>query len=72
MEEVLFTSGVYRLAFALLALLGLFLLLRLFDKLSGHSFNTAYSRINDNAQALAVYYGLRFMGACLLLGQLLS
>lgn len=72
MLEVLMTSGVYRLFFALLALVALFFLLRWFDQLSGKTFKNAYSRIQDDAKALAIYYGLRFLGACLLLGQLLS
>lgn len=72
MTEVMITSGLYRLVFAVVAILSLFLLLRLLDHLSGTTFRLTFKRITYDPRSAALYFGLRFLGACILLGLLLS
>lgn len=49
-----------------------FVFLRLSDTLAGIKFKEAYAAIESNGIALAVYFGLRSLGAGVLLGMLLG
>jgi len=72
MEEVIITSSGLTLAFAVLAIIGVLLVLRLFDWVTGTPFESTREVIQADAKAAAIYYGLRFFGVCMLVGQLFS
>lgn len=72
MEEVIITSTSLTLLFAVVAIVCVLLVLRIFDVLTGAPFSTTREVIRNDAKAAAVYYGLRFLGVCLLVGQLFS
>ncbi len=83
METMLLTSLLLDLAFALMALIALWSLMRLSDyaAIRGESRppgTAAYvwadtvGRIQGNALAAAIYYAGRWAGACVLLGLLLG
>lgn len=72
MEEIIITSSMLTLAFAVVAIIGVLMVLRVFDWLTGTPFNNIREVIQSEAKASALYYGLRFLGVCLLVGQLFS
>lgn len=73
MQEMLVAGSVNRIVFALLALVMIWLLLRLFDRMSGVKFKRVmHERISTDAAASAWYFGLRFVGACYLVGSVIS
>lgn len=72
MDPILIESAIFRLAFAGLAVGVTWGLLRLLDKAAGVPFRTVVREIADDAGTAALYYGLRFLGACLLVGYVLS
>ena len=72
MGEVILTSIVVKLLTALAALLIVWGMFRLLDKGTGHPFSEAMEKMYESPLAVAAYYGLRFVGACLLVGLLLS
>ena len=72
MQEVLVTSSLLTLAFAMLALVLVLVVLRLFDMVTGTPFSETKKVIKNDPKAAATYYGLRFLGVCLLVGQLFS
>lgn len=49
-----------------------FVFLRLSDAVAGIKFKEAYALLESNASALAVYFGLRALGAGLIIGMLLG
>jgi len=72
MNEILITSSSLTMAFAVLAIVLVLMVLRIFDVVTGTPFSSTKKVIQDDAKAAAVYYGLRFLGVCLLVGQLFS
>jgi len=72
MSEVIITSMAIKVAMAFMALLVIWGLFRLLDRSTGLPFYKAMEIMYENPVALAVYYGLRFLGACFLIGLLLS
>jgi hypothetical protein len=69
---LLTVSGIQTLAFALIAILLGWLLLRGLDRLSRVDFKLTMTRIAHEPHAAALYFGCRFVGVCLLLGMVLS
>jgi hypothetical protein len=65
---MLLVSLGYRSVKILVAIFLLFLVLRIFDKISQKDFNL-FDLIDDKAGAAALYYGLRFIGASYLVSQ---
>jgi len=61
-----------RLAVAALAMAALFATLRLFDWIAGRRFAGVLETVTMVPMATAVYYGARFLGVALLLGQILG
>jgi hypothetical protein len=59
-------SFAYRLIKIVFAFVLLFFVLRLFDKISGLKFTRTYQLMAQNAMAVGIYFGLRFIGAALL------
>jgi len=49
-------------------LVGMFCVLRVFDKLLGIDFTEAFNKIEQDAKALAVYFGFRFLSVTLAIG----
>lgn len=61
------------LAYCLVAIGLLITALRVFDRMLGYRFSDMWKEITDeNNAAMAVYLGLRFVGACILIGSILS
>jgi len=66
-------STALRIVTALLALWLLGTLLRRYDKRLGIEWKTdVWQRLRTDPMALAVYFGARFVGCCLLLGAVLK
>lgn len=72
MQNVVFTSLLMQAVTAVAALLLIWVLFRVLDKGTGMPFSKAIETIYQSPNAVALYYGLRFLGACVLIGQLLS
>lgn len=73
MSDVVIMSTVLNLVFAVLAVVALVFLLRWFDKQAGVGFTEWIEAVsNENPKALAIYYGLRFLGVCLLVGAIIQ
>ncbi|SEG12872.1 hypothetical protein [Marinobacterium lutimaris] len=72
MDGVLMVSSLLTLAFALLALFMGWLSLRLLDRMGGINFKETVGRITYEPKPAAIYFGLRFVGVCVLLGMVLS
>lgn len=73
MTDVVMISTALNLVFAIVAVVVLVCLLRWFDKQAGVGFSEWIKAVsNDNPKALAVYYGLRFLGVCLLVGAIIQ
>lgn len=73
MSEVLMISTGLNLVFAIVAVVVLVCLLRWFDKQAGVGFSEWITAVfNDNPKALAIYYGLRFLGVCMLVGAIIQ
>lgn len=72
MTEILATSIIMRAIIALIALVVIWGLFRALDHASGHPFKEAVEKMYESPLALAIYYGLRFVGGCVLIGLLLS
>jgi len=71
MNEVMITSGIYQLVMAVMAIIIVWFLLRLLDVSLGFRFRT-WLQENNNDTAVGIYLGLRFLGACILVGLLFS
>lgn len=72
MGEVIATSSALTLMWAILAMAMVWGLLRLFDRVSGFDPKETLRGIRNHEMAAAVYLGMRFLGACLLVGLVLS
>jgi ABC-type sulfate transport system permease component len=72
MKEVILTSGVITLFYALVALFLVWAVLRIFDKSSVTPFSAVKEVILSDSISTAIYYGLRFSGACMLVGLVIS
>lgn len=68
MENIILISTAQTLFIAAAAILLVWFLLRVLDRASGSKFRVIYAVIIQNPQAAALYFGLRFVGACLLVG----
>ena len=68
MQQLLIVSTLQTLIMAVFAVLLVWLLLRLLDRISGYKFTLFLEEIRHEPMALSVYFGLRFVGACLLVG----
>lgn len=72
MTELIAISTAQQLVVAVFAALLLLFVLRRFDKSLGRDIKSTLDRIHDNAMAAALYLGLRFVGAAILVGLVLS
>ena len=72
MTTVILQSGMFTLAMAIIAIVSVMLLLRWIDKLTGAPFSESREVIKRDPLATAVYYGFRFLGVSMLVGQLFS
>nr|WP_245634998.1 hypothetical protein [Marinobacterium profundum] len=72
MAEVLTANAVITLMYALFALFAGWLALRALDVLGGVDFKTTAWRISSEPLSAAIYFGARFIGVCLLIGQVVS
>ncbi len=73
MNIVLIYSTIVKLAFAFLALLIIQLFTFYANARIGKNFKRdVYTIIDDSPMSLAVYHGLRWLGACILLGMVLA
>ena len=68
MEQILLISSLQTLSLAACALVLVWLLLRAMDKSGNHKFTSVTETLRQDPMAAAVYYGARFIGACLLVG----
>lgn len=68
MQQLLIISTLQTLFIATAAILLVWLLLRLLDKALGRKFGEIYDVIIKDSKATALYFGLRFIGACVLVG----
>lgn len=67
---ILFTSSAHTLLMAALAITMVWGLLRILDILAGTPFTKVKEVIYADSKAAALYAGLRFLGACILIGLL--
>lgn len=73
MDEVILISTGLKLGFALVALLVAVLFLRFLDRRMGIRFSVhVWDTIKRDPLALAVYFGVRFAGVCLLIGRVIG
>lgn len=68
MTELLTISTAHTLVLALVSLVLVRLALMLLDRATGRSFAQTLEVMHANPLALSIYYGCRFIGACLLVG----
>jgi hypothetical protein len=73
MSSVLITSTLVKLGFALASLM----IIQLFTIYANHRIGRnfkedIYTIIDDTPMSLAVYHGLRWVGACILIGMVLA
>ena len=71
LSEVALTGAAQSLVLAICALFLVWLMLRVLDKLAGRPFGEVYETITRDAKASALYFGLRFVGACTLVGMVI-
>lgn len=73
MDWIVWVSLARQVVAAGLGLLALMLMLRAFDRANGISFGRdVWRKLDDSPSALALYFGLRFVGAALLMGSILG
>lgn len=72
MTEILATSTALTLGYAVAAILLTWGLLRALDRAAGLNPKETIRSITDDPKAAALYFGLRFLGACLLVGLAIS
>lgn len=68
MDEFAIVGLVLRLILAVMGMAGIVLGLRLYNRLTGDRFDAALAGIVADPGAASHYYGLRFIGICLLFG----
>ena len=71
LSEVALAGAAQSLVLAICALFLVWLMLRVLDKLAGRPFGEIYEVITLDAKASALYFGLRFVGACALVGMVI-
>lgn len=71
-DWILLHSAGLKIAYAMAALFFVTLFLRLLDKSLGVKFSAVWAEISTDPLAAADYMGKRFIGACILVGLLLS
>ena len=73
MTEFMLSGLLLRFIAVVIALVVVWAVLRVLDRLTGvKSFVSLYQAMATNPLGLGLYLGLRFIGACLLVGLLLS
>lgn len=72
MGEVALWGFGLKMLYACAAVALLWALLRTWNHLTGNRFDDTFEEVLNDPLAGAVYYGLRFVGLCLLVGKLLS
>ena len=72
MFELVSFSFATALVYAAAAILMLFWLLRRLDKINGRPWSETIEIIRESPLATAVYYGFRWIGACMLIGWIMS
>lgn len=72
MAEFMVSGFILRLIVVVIALVVVWAVLRVLDRLTGVRFVSVYHAMATNPLGLGLYLGLRFIGACLLVGLLLS
>ena len=65
-------SAIGRLMFVLTALIAVWMMLRLLDRLGGHSFKEQMRIIRGDARALALYNGFRILAVGIAVGLVFS
>lgn len=68
MGEFALLGVVLRLVLVVLTLAGIVVGLRWYNRLTGDRFDAAFAGIVQDPGAASLYYGLRFVGICLLFG----
>jgi len=68
MQEIIFSGLALNGAYALLSILSVWMMLRMLDNLSNVEFHLVINALLKDEKATALYFGLRFVGACLLFG----
>ena len=72
MIELISVSFLTSLVYSFAALFFLYLGLRWLDKKNVGDFQEAILKIREDSIASAIYYGARWLGACLLIGLVMS
>ena len=65
--ELLIIDTAISMVYAILALLGLFYGLRFLDRKAGRSFDETMEIIRNEALPTSIYYGMRWLGACIVI-----
>jgi len=72
MIETILMGFPIRLGYAVFMALVVYMLLRIFDRLSGQDFKKNMEKISNDSQALANYYGYRLIAISVGMGLLFS
>ena len=72
MNEVLMTSALMTMFYAVMAVAVTWGMLRLLDVAGGLYSKKIIWRIGDDPRSACIYFGLRFLGACILVGLAIS
>lgn len=72
MTTILATNGLITLAYAAVGIIIGWGVLRALDRLGGIDFKATAERISNEAKPAAIYFGLRFVGVCTLIGMAIS
>jgi hypothetical protein len=72
MDDFVVVASLLKLSYAALALGAVTLFLRYLDKRGGVDFHDFFEDLKNDPKAAALYLGARFVGACLLVGYVLS
>ena len=67
MTEVILTGILLKIFLGCVAVAGVMLALRLFDKYAGISFREGFDTIETDPKALALYFGLRLVALCIVM-----
>jgi len=66
MTEITLISFALNMMYLVVALFVVWGMLRVFDRLGGGSFSEIKQKMGEDSMSLAVYYGARFLGVCIL------
>jgi hypothetical protein len=74
MSDFVVTAALMKLGYAVAAVLTVFAVLRLFDRLMGRQFADVAAKLMgpSDARDVALYFGLRFVGVCILVGMVMG